>query len=388
MSEISQIFDFIQENKEDEVMKRWVSDPVCVKFFRGEPDNPFAELVHQVIPDFRELPGVEKRVVCGCGCGHIDYCLSVKRLHVLADSGRTGLEQYVKAEKVQQMKEELEFRKLALNAEFPGQEIADDLRDQLISASGEIRLVNPSLAVVKGRRLEYGSSGGIGYWDQVTVLYGSQRQLQEWNWRDRYSAGNDKPWLAVESIGDVTTKERDGEVVVSVELVNSRHKNRTASFSFDHNNLATVAKLSEEEKADFLLHVEKEKNMLMAELALGWAKKDAMPNPRPMSSVVDRYVSYRQPSIRQTEVSPEFGLAAFVVEEQIDHRGSDPQFRHQLRVLVAGSEESMIVTDDHGYESDGGALLEILSLEKEGIIINTKTGVRMVPAGVRMVPVQ
>jgi len=224
-------------------------------------------------------------------------------------------------------------------------------------------------------RSEWGSSGGIGYYDQVRVFCGSQADMKEWQWRDRYSASNDKPWLAVHAIGAVKVSEEDNKVNVEVELVNNRHDNRTATYAFDPPKPIAIRTLSMDEQAAFTAQVEKEVARVMAELNRLWEFKPKMVDPHPMGmGVSDGYVHYRRPSIKQREFQPEIGVAAFVTEEQIDHRVSDPQIRHELYVLTAGSEKAERKAEDHGYDREGGAFLTILEIKAERVVINTKSG--------------
>ena len=229
------------------------------------------------------------------------------------------------------------------------------------------------VAAVLTSRSEWGSSGGIGYYDQVRVFCGSQADMKEWQWRDRYSASNDKPWLAVHAIGAVKVSKKDNKVNVEVELVNNQHGNRTATYTFDPPKATAVRTLSVDEQATFTAQVEKEVARVMAELNRLHECKPTMVNPHPMT-MADGYVPYRQPSIKQREFHPEIGIAAFVTEEQIDHRVSDPQIRHELYVLTAGSEKAERKAEDHGYGREGGAFLTILEIGAERIVINTKSG--------------
>ncbi|MBD3282298.1 MAG: hypothetical protein GF387_01695 [Candidatus Portnoybacteria bacterium] len=134
-----------------------------------------------------------------------------------------------------------------------------------------------------------------------------------------------------------------------------------------------IRTLSMKEQATFTAQVEKEVARIMSELNRLWECKPKMVNPHPMS-VADSYMLYRQPSIKQREFHPEIGVAAFVTEEQIDHRTSDPQIRYELYVLTAGSEKAERKAEDHGYSREGGAFLTILEIDAECIVIKTKNG--------------
>ena len=127
------------------------------------------------------------------------------------------------------------------------------------------------------------------------------------------------------------------------------------------------------DQATLTAKVEKEVVRVMAELNRRWYCKPQMPPSQPGAGY--NYVPYRMPSIKQLKIHLEFGVAAFVTEEQIDHRLSDPQIRHELYVLTAGSERVQSMAEDHGYEErQGGAFLTILEIGAESIVINTKRG--------------
>ena len=272
---------------------------------------------------------------------------------------------------------ELTEREAKLNERLGETVISDELRRQILSHADNKSLVIASsdVAAVLTSRSEWGSSGGIGYYDQVRVFCGSQADMKEWQWRDRYSASNDKPWLSVHGIGEVKVSEKDNKVNVEVELVNNKHGKRTATYTFDPPKPTAVKTLSVDEQATFTAQVEKEMARVMAELNRMWEFKPKMVNSHPMGmGVSDGYVPYRRPSIKQREFHPEIGVAAFVTEEQIDHRVSDPQIRHELYVLTAGSEKAKREAEDHGYDREGGAFLTILEIGAERIVINAKSG--------------
>jgi hypothetical protein len=112
--------------------------------------------------------------------------------------------------------------------------VSEELRRQILPYADNKSLVimSPDIAAVLTSRSEYESSGGIGYYDQVRVFFKNQTDIKEWQWRDRYSASNDKPWLAVHSIGAVNVSEKGNKVIVEVELVNNQYGNRTVTYTF------------------------------------------------------------------------------------------------------------------------------------------------------------
>lgn len=249
--------------------------------------------------------------------------------------------------------------------------ISEELRRQILPYADEESLViaaEHDVAAVLTTRSEHGSSGGIGYYSQVRVFYGSQEEMQEWQWRDRYTASNDKPWLRVYAIGAVKVSENKNGAEVEVELVNNEHSNRKATYTFNPPKPTVAKTLSVDEQATFTAQAEKEVARIMTELNWLWELKPKMASSH-------GYVPYRQPAIKQREFKAEIGIAAFVTEEQIDHRIDDPQVRYELYVLTTGSEHVERKAEDHGYDrGEGGAFLTILEVGPERIVINTKNG--------------
>lgn len=253
------------------------------------------------------------------------------------------------------------------------QEISDELRVQLLpyATDQSLVIVNPRIAVKSGERSEYGSVGGIGYYDQVIIFCSSQRQTQEWQWRDRYSASRDRHDLRIDSLGQIEIVEQGGQTIITVEILNKRYNNRTATFCFDRSKTADTKQLSTEEQAAFSIAAECEMARVMAKLERLYELKPQMVG----SGSQTGYVPYRPPRLKQRELCPEWGIAAFVTEEQIDHVASDPQLRHELFVLTAGMKQAERKAEDHGYErAEGGAFLSIIAIEPGQVIISTKAG--------------
>jgi anti-sigma regulatory factor (Ser/Thr protein kinase) len=82
--------------------------------------------------------------------------------------------------------------------------------------------------------------------------------------------------------------------------------------------------------------------------------------------------------MKQSEVKAEIGVAAFITEEQIDHRVDDPQMRFEMYVVMAGDEKATCRAEDHGYVREGGAFLTILEVTADAVTINTKSGKRTI----------
>ena len=136
----------------------------------------------------------------------------------------------------------------------------------------------------------------------------------------------------------------------------------------------TIKTLSTDEQATFIAQAEKEVTRVMRELKqYFWERKPKMENLR-SKSTHDRYISYRQPTIRQQVLRPEIGVLAFVTEEQIDHWANERQFQYYLYVFTFGSRESVPKIVDQGFVLAGGATIPILKVEQKLIVASTKHG--------------
>ena len=247
------------------------------------------------------------------------------------------------------------------------EKINKELESQLSRYAGTARIISPDVAVSQDRRLDYGSGGGTGYYDQVRVFYRSQSELKEWCWRDRYSASNDKPWLGVNDIGEVKISEDADKVVVDAELINIHHGNRVVSWFFNKSKEEELQLLSPEDQSSFNAKVNKEVDRIKRQLDEMWQRKVKM-------FTSEGYVNYLKPAIKQLEVRKELGIAAFLTEEQIDHReGGDRQMRRELFVLTFGKEKAELKAEEHGYDTEGVSLA-ILDLELKEVVVNTRNG--------------
>jgi len=273
---------------------------------------------------------------------------------------------------------------IRIEESLKGQTVSLDTRAYLATVSAsDLKVVDPDTLVFLGSRSEWGSSGGIGYFAQVTAYYRGQTDMQEWQWRDRYSASKDKPWLSVHGIGRVTASEKDGKVQLEVELVNNQHGNRKTSFTFNKaKELPTVKRLPAKDQEIFAANVEKEIARVLEELERLWGYKPQMAASYPagmsMPMGTPSYVSYQQPMVKERKIRADIGMAAFVTVEQIDHRGSDPQIRFELHVMKFGEEKSRSLCEDHGYGSEGGAFLVIQDINQEAITVNSKAGKQVI----------
>lgn len=261
-------------------------------------------------------------------------------------------------------------------------EVGETMRNYLTSVDANktiwaLKIVAPDIAVFRTDRSEWGGSGGIGKFHQANVYYKGQVEMQEWQWRDRWSASNDKPWNYIGGFGKVDIK-KNGEVVMKVELLNN-NGNRTATFRFQNLNLEkAIEHLSDEEQKLYSAKVEEIVNNLIAEKMRLWEVKPQMmaryPAGARMPAGTPSYVGYKQPWVKEKQVFPDRGIAAFVLEEQIDHRCDIAQMRYELYVFKGKEAEMQRLYEDHAYENEGSAVIGLVQLNQDAIIINSRAG--------------
>lgn len=260
-------------------------------------------------------------------------------------------------------------------------QVSATLHAQLNNFKGTVAQVIPEYDVAVGtkERSDWGSSGGIGYYSQLHIFYGSESTCQEWQWRDRYLAVNDRHDLSLgaSQIGDVEVSESERRVKVQVSLIN--HPAGIVSHTFKKSVDSTGKLLSAEAQEAFKLRVENESQRVLEVLNGLWKAKPKMPCRFASTFTTDGYTEYSSPRLKKVEMLPEFGVAAFVTEEQIDNRGTDPQIRFELYTLVAGETPVVVRCEDHGYESEGGAFLAILGINKDSVEVNSKDGKKVIP---------
>ena len=99
-----------------------------------------------------------------------------------------------------------------------------------------------------------------------------------------------------------------------------------------------------------------------------------------LPSGMPQEVSYKRPSVKQKSIPTGLGLAAFVLEVQIDHFISDAQVRYEVYVMGHQDLQAKQVFEDHSYERrEGSALVTITNLNPAGIELNTRNGKRTIP---------
>ncbi len=229
----------------------------------------------------------------------------------------------------------------------------------------EIKVVEPDIAIIKTCRSEWGRTGSIGYFDQITVYYHGKTETQEWQRRDRWSANNDRPWLSIHGIGDVKVQVENGGVKIEIELINRRYGNRWARFACEKVEQEQIV-LTEQEREKFKRQVDLEINKEMDK---------GQPQKYYSSYWAPAYVQYSpRIIIKEKIIRADIGIAAWVTEEQqIDNWLSMPQMRYKLYVMKYG-EEPKVVLEDHSYEYEGSAVIAIVSLEVDKVVANTRHG--------------
>jgi hypothetical protein len=261
-------------------------------------------------------------------------------------------------------------------------EVGETMRNYLASIHANktiwvLKVIAPDIAVFRTDRSEWGGSGGIGKFHQVNVYYKGQVEMQEWQWRDRWSASNDKPWNYIGGFGEVSI-EKNGEVVrAKVELPNNEYGNRTATFNFRNLEMAVELLTAEDQKV-FAVKVEKAvENLLVEKMRLWEAKPQMMaryPAGSRMPAGMPSYVGYKQPWVKEKQIFPDQGIAAFVLEEQIDHHCDVAQMRYELYVFKSKEAEMKRLYEDNAYENEGSAVISIVQLNQDAIIINCRAG--------------
>ena len=264
-------------------------------------------------------------------------------------------------------------------------EAGDNLREYLKSVLSNksiygAKVVAPDIAVYLTDRSEWGNTGGIGKFHQVNVYYKGQVEMKEWQWRDRWSANNDRHDLYVQDFGKVSVN-KDGQVVqVNVELLNNEYGSRKATFKF-RDLKSVIEQLTDEEQMAFTVKAEAAVKNLLEEKTRLWEAKPQMmaryPAGSRMPEGMPSYVNYKQPWVKEKQIFPDQGIAAFVLEEQIDHHCDIAQMRYELYVfkVFKGKEaELKHLYEDNAYENEESAVIGLVQLKQDAIIINCRAG--------------
>ena len=217
--------------------------------------------------------------------------------------------------------------------------------------------VNNGILALLGSRSEWGSSGGIGYFSRVIAMHQGEVQEKEYQWRDRWSAKNDRHEFDFKDLKIKEIKKEKNKLLLSVKAdPGKKYRPTNVDFIFDvKSDREAPAELSEGEQAEFKEFVETEIKEIIAQKMKLWELKPEMLNPigrdmnAPMNlSFAVPYVRYEQPELKKKVIDEKHGFAVFIVKEQIDHRGSDAQMRFELYVVRNG-QEAELADEDHAY---------------------------------------
>lgn len=239
-----------------------------------------------------------------------------------------------------------------------------------------LKVVSEDLVICDGKRDMYSGTSGVGKFCQIHVWYKGQADMQEWQWRDCYSADRDRHDFYINGIGNVTTSSKGSQVEIRIKLLNKDHGPRYTTFIFKDKDAVANPTISKEKQAEFARRFEAEIQRVLGGLEEMWTRKDSMlTNHGPQK--------YRRPSIKQRVLNTPNGIGAFVTEEQIDHRtGGDPQVRFELFLMKAGDTEAKCVLEDHSYEkSDGIRVISILGLTSNQLTASTHDGSKTIKVG-------
>ena len=243
------------------------------------------------------------------------------------------------------------------------------IKDKMPEAIDTLRRMEPSSLKLKdidtkhgilallGSRSEWGSSGGIGYFSRVIAMHQGEVQEKEYQWRDRWSARNDRHKYAFKDLKIDEIEQYGNKLCLSVQAdPGEKYYPTSVDFVFDiKTDKQELTELNESERVEFKKFVETEIDKIMMEKMKLWELKPEMLNPigrnmtAPMNlSFVAPYVRYEQPELKKKIIDEGRGFAAFIIKEQIDHRGSDAQIRFELYVARNG-QEAELADEDHAY---------------------------------------
>jgi hypothetical protein len=245
-------------------------------------------------------------------------------------------------------------------------------------------IINPdTIAVVSGRS-EWGSSGGVGYYSQAVMIFQGQSETKEWCYRDRYDSRKDNWNLCIEKIGQIKPAQNGEKITFSVELLN-KDKSRWTEFNFTlKHEPVNVGALSAEDQSAFQDLVEEAIQNLLKVKGERWLGQPEMlrysEEPRQLLPGESIYVKYEKPSLQQKVIHEQVGIAAFVLVEQIDHRVSDPQLRYELYSVKFGSQEPILLSEDHSYDrAEGNAMISVIDLNSQEVKVRTRKGITKIP---------
>jgi hypothetical protein len=319
--------------------------------------------------------------------GDRQYVCDLLVLRKFAESGDEAakiLAREIKEEKQQakrkaEEKKELEAKKERenrINSIIGEQEISDSLRKLLFGLKEiiqQVKMVDPDIALVYTDRSDWSGGAGTAYFDQVTCFYYDQKERREWQWRDKYSASNDRWDLRICGFGKVEIKNH----IVRIELLNKWHGNRWTEFKF--NPPKPVTKTKQRSKEDVEAHQEvydNTKAKVMEEKTQLWELKPEMlaSTGNFVTGGNTGYCRYAGPFVDQEFKRPEICRSAFIAREQIDHRGSVPQMRFELYLIKDTTTKMIWETHFYAYPEVKNDFINIVELSETTMEIETADG--------------
>ena len=261
-----------------------------------------------------------------------------------------------------------------------------------------IRVIARDVAAVEhGGGATFGTSGGSGYTDVVTVYYRGLTQTQSWTWRHQFDQKRDRFDLRVMGFGECSIERRDDHTLVHVDILNMDGQYRTATFSFNGDSTPAVypgVLLSAREQSAFHALVNKDALRRLDERKSKGVIDGVQPsidtpagvragtgqtqrtNDQPHAGAM--FEKYSKPYIRQRVMNLDFGIGAFVIQEQIGHRVRDPQVRLTLYAMKHGDDHSGLMKMSDGYQSESGAMLRIIHITPNSVVVKTHKGTEVV----------
>jgi len=359
-----------------------ISNPTMIKIFGDKVDRFWYPV------NFTNLPFVIYR-------WEHESVFLMKLLKYYAQHGHNKTEQLINemktyiemkkiAESAQLEREHREKQEKKLVEELGDTKIDKDLFQQLIPFVGnETLTIHASnvAAVITGRSNSV-SGAGVGRYSQVTVFYKGKRVMEEFQYRSAISASGDSPQYNWNGIAGIKVIDESSESVkIGVELKARKYDNQIEEFSIDllkGVNIPEAKQLTEREQARFICRFEKQKSAILLGFEENWEKRPTMfAKPIDTTSIsTGRPSCYHQPRIIKSQMYSEIGVAVFVIEVQIDHRGADRQMARYLYVLTSdqGEDEAMeIMAKENGY---GCVTLTIIEVNQQMITIDTVSGRR------------
>lgn len=244
--------------------------------------------------------------------------------------------------------------------------------------------VQNGVVLALAQRSHYAGTGGIAYYSQLHIFSDGASAEKEWQYRDRHDQHKDNFRYNLSSIGEIEINRSDELVDVEVVLVNAdKYRNvvHSATLEIPEESEEQYPALSEEELTQLRKDIEEERERVRQRLEELWEHKPEMVASAPRGSSLgpsSSYQSYTRPKVNEATVL-DSGVAYFTTEEQIDHRTSNRQMRHELYVMKASDSEATVVAEDHAYEGlEREAFVRVVSINPDEVVVETPDGKRTI----------